>query len=126
MFTPLLGTIALLVSSLFSLSLDGEKMAKLFGEGNAEAISACFNSSIQLTTPGKQGVYSRSQAKMILEDFFETNKTTNAVVKTVGNSDNGAQYISLDLNSTGGTFHVNISYRGTGEKLKIHELKIEK
>ncbi len=103
-----------------------DRMVKLFSEGNADLLSVYFNPSIQLTTPGKQGVYSRSQAKMILSDFFDNNKPSAASLKSQGNNENGAQYITLDLITSSGLYKINISYRGAENRLRIHELKIEK
>lgn len=101
-------------------------MVKLFSLGKSEEISNYFSSSIQLTTPGKEGVYSRAQAKMILGDFFESNEPTQATLSSKGNSDNGAQFILLVLKTAAGDYKVNIFYRGSGNHVKIHELKIEK
>lgn len=126
MLPPIITAFAILLGSLFSVQPDSDKMVRLFSQGKSGDIAAYFSSSIQLTTPGKEGVYSRSQAKMILSDFFETNEPTQAALHSKGNSDNGAQYIVLNLKTTGGSYKVNIFYRGTGSQVKIHELKIEK
>lgn len=101
-------------------------MIKLFAQAKSADISAYFSPSIQLTTPGKEGVYSRSQAKMILEDFFESNEPSQCTLSNKGNSDNGAQFMILALKTEAGDYKVNIFYRGTGNSVKIHELKIEK
>ncbi|MBS3914024.1 MAG: DUF4783 domain-containing protein [Bacteroidetes bacterium] len=126
MLPPVFTSVLLLWSSIFGNQTESDKMVKMFSEGNSESISAYFNSSIQLTTPGKEGVYSRSQAKMILSDFFSANAPTQATLKTKGNSENGAQFVLLNLITSEGTFKVNIFYRGSGNNVKIHELKIEK
>lgn len=105
---------------------DSEVMVKLFREGNADGIANYFNPSIQLSTPGKEGVFSKAQAKMILSEFFSSNTPTSAVVKSKGNSENGAQFMTIDMVTASSNYKVNISYRGSGNKLRIHELKIEK
>src|SRR5688572_3147861 len=126
MLPPIFSAVVLFFGSIFGNQAESDKMAKMFSEGRSEDIAAYFNSSIQLTTPGKEGVYSRSQAKMILTDFFEANKPSQATLKSKGNSDNGAQFVLLNMVTTNGTFKVNIFYRGSGNNVKIHELKIEK
>jgi Domain of unknown function (DUF4783) len=125
MLPPIFAAVALFMGSVF-LQGDSDRMVKLFGAGDAEQISGYFNPSIQLTTPGKEGVYSKSQAKMILTDFFSSNAATSASLKSKGNSDNGAQFIQLSLVTAKGNYTVNIYYRGSGAKMLIHELKIEK
>lgn len=125
MLPPVFAAIAIFFTSVFGQT-ESDKMVKLFSEGKSEEISAFFNSSLQLTTPGKDGVYSRSQAKMILADFFSSNAPTQAALKSKGNSDNGAQYIVIDLKTNKESYKVNIFYRGSGNGMRIHELKIEK
>ncbi len=126
MFPAAIGSIVFFLSGIFSHPGGADRLIKLLQEGDATKFAVYFNPSIQLTTPGKQGVYSRSQAKMILSEFFDDNKPSSAKLKTSGNSDNGAQYLSVDLITASGNYKVNISYRGAGENLKVHELKIEK
>jgi Domain of unknown function (DUF4783) len=126
MLPPIFSVFALFLSSVLGIQTESDKMVKLFSQGKAEEISAYFSSSIQLTTPGKEGVYSKAQAKMILTDFFESHKPSQASLQSKGNSDNGAQFIILTLKTADGDYKVNIFYRGTGNSVKIHELKIEK
>ena len=125
MLPPIFTAVALFMGSVF-MQADSDRMVKVFAAGDADQISGYFNPSIQLTTPGKEGVYSKSQAKMILSDFFSTNSPSSASLKSKGNSDNGAQFIQLNLVTAKGNFTVNIYYRGSGSKMLIHELKIEK
>lgn len=126
MLPPFISSIAVLLGSVLSAHSDADKMQTYFATGKAAEISEYFNPSIQLYTPGKEGVYSKVQAKMILTEFFDKTKPAAAGIKTKGYSENGAQYIILDLGTAEGTFKVNIFYRGSGNKLRIHELKIEK
>ena len=126
MVMPFFAMVVYCVGSLLGSSPDTDNIVKMFSAGNSNDISAYFNPSIQLTTPGKEGVYSKAQAKMILSDFFENNGPTGAKLKSKGNSDNGAQFVTIDLTTSSNNYKVNIFYRGTGPKLKIHELKIEK
>lgn len=42
--------------------------------GNAESLSKFFNSSLQLKTESQRQVYSKRQAKAILDDFFSLNR----------------------------------------------------
>ncbi len=125
MLPPFFSAVAIFLGSVFTQP-ECDKMVKLFSQGKSDEISTFFSSSIQLTTPGKEGVYSKSQAKMILAEFFEVNAPKQAALTNKGNSENGAQFILLDLKTAKESFKVNIFYRGTGNSVKIHELKILK
>ena len=105
---------------------DAEKFVSIFQSGDAANIETYFNPSIQLSTPGKQGVYSRSQAKMILTDFFSSNEPKSAIVASKGQSESGAQYVIIRLKTDESLYKVSLFYRSSQNKIRIHELKIEK
>jgi hypothetical protein len=81
---------------------------------------------VQLTTPGKQGVYSKSQARMILSGFFEQHTPKNAKSIQQGKSENGAHFLVISLSTETGEYKTTVFYRGSGKAMSIHELKIEK
>jgi hypothetical protein len=127
MMPPVFTAIVVLVSSIFAKPADdAAKMAELFKKADAETIAASFSPSLQLTTPGKQGVYSKSQAKMILSDFFSTNTPSAAKVSQQGKSENGAHFLVISLTTSTQEFKTTLFYRGSGAGMRIHELKIEK
>ena len=43
--------------------------------GEASSVSKYFNSTLDLTTPESEGTYSKTQAEMILKDFFTKNRS---------------------------------------------------
>lgn len=127
MFPPAVTAIAILFSGLFARPADDSgKMVSLFGSGNATEIAAYFSGSVQLSTPGKDGVYSRAQAKMILAEFFSSNKPQSARLVQQGKSENGAHFMVLSLSTSAEVYKVTLFYRGNAKTMRIHELKIEK
>jgi len=127
MMPPVFSAIVILVSSLFARPADdASKMVELFKKADSESIAASFSPSLQLTTPGKQGVYSKSQAKMILSEFFSANKPSAAKVTQQGKSENGAHFLVISLSTSTQEFKTTLFYRGSGAGMRIHELKIEK
>lgn len=123
---PVFSVIGLFITSLLGIHTDSDKLVNLFAKGDASELSVYFNASMQLAIPGKEGVYSKAQARMILDDFFENNKPVSAKLSSKGNSENGAQYVTIALSTATEKFKVSVFYRGKDSKLKIHELKIEK
>ena len=128
MLPPIFAAVVAVFSSFAAKPAeDANKLIRMFAEGKSEEIAASFSASVQqLTTPGKQGVYSKSQAKMILSGFFENHKPTEVKQLQQGKSENGAHFLVLSLKSGQEEFKATIFYRGSGPKLNIHELKIEK
>ncbi|MBL7811371.1 MAG: DUF4783 domain-containing protein [Bacteroidetes bacterium] len=127
MAPPIFIALSALVVSIFpGMRTDSDKLLNLFGAGKTKEIAAYFNPSVQLTTPGKEGVYSRSQARMILADFFSENTPADCKLQNQGNSDNGAHFLIMNLKTSQQDFKVSLFYRGSGQSIRIHELKIEK
>ncbi|MBC7425371.1 MAG: DUF4783 domain-containing protein [Bacteroidia bacterium] len=124
-------TLALLsvcaLSSIAGVNGDNtDKIAAAFKKGNADEVAAFFNSSIDLTVPTGTGVYSKEQAKMILSKFFTTNVPSSAKVIHKGTSGSGANYAVIELETSGGTYRVNVLMKQEGGTYMIRELKIEK
>jgi len=127
MLPPIFAAVVALFSSFSAKPADdANKLLQLFSAGNATEIAGHFSASVQLTTPGKEGVYSKSQAKMILQGFFDAHKPTVVKQMQQGKSENGAHFLVLALQCGTEEYKSTIFYRGNGAKLNIHELKIEK
>ncbi|MBM3399917.1 MAG: DUF4783 domain-containing protein [Bacteroidetes bacterium] len=127
MLPPIFVAVAAAFSALTARSAeDASRLTHLFAEGNSEEIASYFSASVQLTTPGRQGVYSKSQAKMILSGFFEQNIPKTAKSLQQGKSENGAHFLVISLTARSGEYKTTVFYRGSGKAMSIHELKIEK
>ncbi|MBM3921048.1 MAG: DUF4783 domain-containing protein [Sphingomonadales bacterium] len=127
MLPPIFAAVAALFASITARPAeDANRLTQLFAEGKSEEIASYFSASVQLTTPGKQGVYSKSQAKMILSGFFEQHKPKNAKSIQQGKSENGAHFLVISLSTETGEYKTTVFYRGSGKAMSIHELKIEK
>lgn len=127
MLPPIFAAMAAVFVSLTSKPAeDANRFTRLFADGNSEEIASYFSASVQLTTPGKQGVYSKSQAKMILSGFFEQHAPNSAKSLQQGKSENGAHFLVIALATQTGDYKTTVFYRGSGKSMSIHELKIEK
>ena len=60
--------------------------------GVASNVSVYFNSTLDLTTPDSEGTYSKTQAEMILKDFFTKNPPASFTINHQGSSVDGSQY----------------------------------
>lgn len=119
---------ALLISFAFVLSStafasEANKIANAIQNSNTTELSAMFNSSIELVTPGTSGVHSKEQAKMILDNFFKNNVPVKA---TVAHETNGTtnSMIVISLTTKNGTFRISISGTMKAGALQINEFKI--
>ena len=112
--------------SITGASENADRYLKYIQSADISSLAEDFNSSVQLSTPGKEGVYSKSQAKIIISDFFDNHTPQTVSISSQGQSANGAQYVDLNTNTSRGVFKTSIYYRVSGAESKIHEIKIQK
>ena len=102
-----------------------DNLATAFKTGNSDEIAKYFGTSVDLSIPNNEGVYSATQAKLILKTFFLKNKPTNFTVVHNGDSKNNSHYSIGNLVTSKGTFRTYILYKEQDKKVTVLELKIE-
>ncbi len=110
----------------FSMFTDIEQIAAALKKGSADELSVWFNNSLQLSTPSGEGFYSKAQAKMVMEKFFENNVPSGVTIVHQGTNPGGAGFAIIDLSTSGGDYRINIFLKKCGSAMRIQELKIEK
>ena len=92
--------------------------------GNAEGLSQYFDSYVDLTLPDKRvGSCSKSQAKMVLRDFFDTYKVRGFNIQSKGEGANPG-YCTGTLRTNGGDFRTTLFIRQEGEQTFIKEVSL--
>ena len=92
--------------------------------GNATQLSKYFDSRVDLSLPGKSDNYSKSQAEMILKDFFANNMVKNFIVKHKGEQ-NGSQFCIGLLQTKNGNFRTKFFMKQKGDQQVVQELGFE-
>ncbi len=93
--------------------------------GNSAEIAKYFDSSIDLTLPSNEGVFSKAQAELILKTFFAKHKPTSFNIVHNGDSKNDSHYAIGNLKTNNGVFRTYLLYKEVGKKITILELRIE-
>lgn len=121
----------LLLSSLvflsfsFLVSVSFTEIINAIKSGNASQVARFFDTTVEITFPGKSNSYSKSQAELVLRDFFSKNPTKNFQVIHKSDSE-GSQYCIGNLETINGIFRTTIYLKQKGEKQLIQELRFEK
>ena len=92
--------------------------------GNASQLSKYFDSRVDLSLPGKSDNYSKSQAEMILKDFFASNTVKNFIVKHKGEQ-NGSEFCIGLLQTKNGNFRTKFFMKQKGDLQVVQELGFE-
>ncbi len=112
-------------STLVAQTPNAEAIATAFKTGNAKELSKYFSPNVELKVFNKEDVYSKTQAEIIVKDFFTKNQPKNYIEVHNGSSKAGAQYIIGQLSTANGTFRVNYFLKKVGESFLIQELRFE-
>ena len=92
--------------------------------GNATDLSRYFDNRVDLTLPTKSDNYSRTQAEMILRDFFGNSNVRNFEIKCKGES-NGSRYCVGTLKTKLGDYRTRLFMKSKGDKQVLQELAFQ-
>ena len=94
--------------------------------GNVKEIAKFFNNTIDLMVPENEGSYSKTQAELILKNFFDKFKVKSFTLNHQGSSNDGSQFIIGTLNNNNGNFRTYCYIKKISNTLNIQQLQFEK
>lgn len=110
--------------SSFVRMLSIDDVVKGMKAGDAAQVAKYFDTNVEITTPDKSNNYSRSQAEMVLKDFF-----ANTVVKSfevIHKGQNGGdQFCIGTLLTKAGVFRTTIYMKQKGDQQLLQEIQFE-
>ena len=101
-----------------------EGISAAFKTGNAKELSKYFNTNVDLTLLEKQDIYSKSQAELILKDFFSKNQPSGFTVLHQGGKE-GSKYVIGNLVTSKGTYRISLLLKNQNNTQVIQQLRIE-
>ncbi len=102
-----------------------ESIASAIKGANSGELARYFSNTVEIQIPGKEGTFSKSQAEMIMKDFFSRNPVTSYAVNQQGSSNGGAQFMIGTYKSGKTIFHVYVLVKPVGGQLLIQQLHFE-
>jgi len=118
-----LTAITVLLSS-FTLFLSIDEVVSAIKSGDAAAVAKHFDNTVEITMPDKSNNYSRSQAEMVLKDFFSTNGVKDFQVKHKGENA-GSQYCIGTMITKNGSFRTTVFMKQKNDKQLLQEIRFE-
>lgn len=119
-----LGLLIVLSTSLFCLPLPSS-IVNALKSGNASELAKYMESSIDLSIPENEGIFSKAQSELILKTFFTKHHPNQFKVMNNGDSKNNTHYSIGTLDTSRGQFRVYILYKEVNNTVTILELRIE-
>jgi len=93
--------------------------------GNAAQVAKYFDNSVEMTLPGKNSSFSKTQAEVVLKDFFSNNPVKGFDVIHKGEN-GGNEYCIGTLSTKNGSYRTTIYMKQRGDMQVIQELKFER
>ncbi|OOG70757.1 hypothetical protein B0E43_18120 [Algoriphagus sp. A40] len=103
-----------------------DPIVSAIGSGSSSELARFFDSSISMNVNGQQGEYSKSQAEIVLKDFFKKNPSQGfSIVFQNENPGSLSTYIG-EYSSTQNKFKVFIKVSQNSNSFRIYSLDFVK
>jgi hypothetical protein len=102
-----------------------ENIAAAIRAGNSKSLAMYFNSTLEITLPGKEGTFSKVQAEMVMKDFFAKNPPTSFDVNQKGTSSGGSQFMIGTFKSNNKLYKTYFLLKPVDGQLLIQQLQFE-
>ncbi|MGB1248526.1 MAG: DUF4783 domain-containing protein [Chitinophagales bacterium] len=120
-FKNMILTFVLSLSMVFAMGQDFATISNHLKSGNASGLAQNFADNVDVIALNTDGSYSKSQAEMVLKNFFSNN--TPQSYTSVHNGDSGSGSFQIgELITSSGTYRTYIFVKND----KIVEIRIEK
>jgi antitoxin component YwqK of YwqJK toxin-antitoxin module len=108
----------------FTLFSSIDEVITAMKTGNSADVARYFDNTVELNMPGKSNSYSKSQAELVLKDFFSTNSVKGFEIIHKGEN-SGSQYCIGTLITKGGSFRTTIFMKQKGDRQLLQEITFE-
>ena len=92
--------------------------------GNSVLLAKYFDNVVDISMPDKSNSYSKSQAEMVIKDFFISNPVKSFEIIHKGENA-GSQFCIGTLQTKNGTFRTTIFMKKKGDIQVLQELRFE-
>ena len=93
--------------------------------GNATDLANYFNTMVDLSIPGKEDSYGKTQAMRILQDFFSKYPVKSYKSNKQGSSNDGSVFSIGRMESGNKIFRVYYLMKKSSDKYLIHQFQIQ-
>lgn len=101
-----------------------DDIALAMRSGNINQLSRYLDTRVDISLPEKSDTYSKSQAEMIIRDFFNINVVRNFLVKHKGEN-SGLEFCIGVLQTRNGDYRTTLFIKQKGDKLLLQELRFQ-
>ena len=115
-----------MLSMNISTSVPYATIEKSFESNNAKGVVSLGKSKLLINVLGKEGAYSQSQAKLVLQDFMSKNPCSSFEFIFKGKEADGGSFAIANYHAGSNKFRVTIYFKKEQGSYKIESLMIER
>ena len=112
------------VLSSFTLFSSIDEIVAALKAGNSSTIAQYFDNTVEITLPDKSNSYSKSQAEVVLRDFFNNNPVKSFTILHKGEN-GGSEYCIGTLATKNGSFRTTVFMKQKSSKQTLQEIRFE-
>lgn len=109
----------------FAQTSEKEAITKAIRTGDSKKVASYFLPSVDLTVVSVEDVYSRDQAEMIVQRFFERNSPSEFNLKHEGKSKLDDYYYIGSLKTDKGNYRLTFFLKKGDQDFRIKQFRIE-
>jgi hypothetical protein len=117
-------TILVCVFSSFTAKTGIDEVIAAMRSGNSALVAKYFDNMVDMSLPDKTNSYSKSQAELLLKDFFTNNPVKNFEIIHKGENA-GSQFCIGTLITKNGSFRTTVFMKQKGDGQVLQELRFE-
>lgn len=114
----------LLITSAFTTNKGIDDVINALRNGNATELAKYMDTNIELSLPDKTDSYSKAQALVIIQDFFNNNGVKSFEVKHTGDN-GGSQFCIGTLQTKAGNYRTTVFMKTKDGKQVIKEIRFQ-
>ena len=114
----------LVIVSSFSMYAGIDEIINALKTGNANEIALYFDNTVEITLPDKSNSYSKSQAEVVLRDFFNNNPVKRFDILHKGENA-GSQYCIGTLVTKNASYRTTVFMKQKGKRQTLQEIRFE-
>ncbi len=108
----------------FKPSYNIDEVVTAIKAGNASELARYFDERVDISLPDKSDTYSKTQAEMIMKDFFNNKGVVGFELKHKGEQ-GGAQFCVGELKTRQGNFRTHLFMRQRGDRQLLQEIRFQ-
>jgi hypothetical protein len=102
-----------------------DEIATAIRTGNSSAIAKYFEGNVEINVKDAQNSYSKSQAEVVLKNFFGSHTPKAFNIAHQGTSPEGSKYFIGNLSTNAGTFRTFVYAKQNNGNFSIQEIRFE-